>query len=80
MAVTLAFLSEPGEEIVAIVNDGTYLYLAMQTGRIFRYTISGGALLRTFSRVDGTPTCMTLNSGTLYVGVKGGNLFSITTS
>lgn len=74
----LTFLK--GQEVASMVSDGTYLFIGMADGTIWRYTLAGGAINQTWYYVDGRITNMEHNSGTLYVSVEGGLLYSITTS
>jgi hypothetical protein len=70
-----------GEDITASCTLGTTVYLGTNKGRIYKHTISGGALTATpIANLNAAILSMSMYSTVLYVGVEGGRLYSVTTA
>jgi len=69
-------------EITAVVVDATntYAYFGTNEGEVYRVTIADGTLLL-LKALEGAVMAITLYSTTLlYVAVKGGYIYSLTTT
>jgi hypothetical protein len=66
------------QEVLAMVNDGTYNYFGCANGNIYVQTISSGAVNATpIASVGGKIQDLTLNGTTLTVGVAGGSVYTV---
>lgn len=79
MTVTLTDLKVLDEEVVAEATTGGVIYVATNKGNVWTYSVAG-ATLTLLKNVGGTIESMVLYGTTLYIGIAGGKLASLTTS
>lgn len=79
MSVTITKVKVFDGEVTASEQDGTYIYLGLNTGKVLRYTIADGTVT-TLATLNGAIASMSIYAGVLYVGIAGGELKTVTTS
>lgn len=76
----LKVLSNEVSCVVSVVESGVgYLYYGTNKGLVQKYNMATGAIT-TIRDVAEKVLSLTLYSGTLYIGLAGGKLISLTTS
>ena len=78
-AVLLSGKKVKGEISAQHADTTGHVYLGTSLGEVLKYTISGGALAKIGS-VGKAITSLSIYSGLLYIGHKGGRFSSMTTS
>ena len=77
MSTTL--LKQIIQNAMGIHNDGTYLYVGLNSGKIIKITISGAAQAD-FAILNDEIAALTADATNLYVGMKSGQLKNVVIS